>query len=126
MLEEQVMKFNRALYWGAYDEALAYVAPEVRQELVRRWKKKGTIKVVEQNVTDVVFNEGNDEAEVEVQVRYFKQPVYIVNTRTQQQKWRYYRMSGGWYLYQMEEKEGGADEDKAAAGGSSSRAASGR
>ena len=110
MLQENVERFSRARYWGSYNEALSFAEPQVQQTLLRRWKQSGANeKLVELNVTDASFDAEGD-ASVEVAVRYFEQPSYLVRTRTERQLWRYYRLNGGWLLHEVTETTLGAGQ----------------
>ena len=102
LLNERLTKFNRALYWGSINEAMLYVKSENRSDFYRKVKKqKKEEQLVDYDISDV-FLEENDKALVEVAVRYYKVPHYIVKTREERQVWEFYPLNGGW-LYQGEE-----------------------
>lgn len=99
MLSETLTNFTRALYWGSIDEAAAFVKPSYRRDFVveeRARKKKE--RIVEIEPDDVLYDVGSDKAIVTISVKYYKVPFYLVNTKTEQQIWKYYRFQGGWLL----------------------------
>jgi hypothetical protein len=59
-------------------------------------------RMVDLNVSDVVFDGTTGDAVVEVQIRYFEEPRYVVNTRVEKQTWDYHRFGGGWLLHDIE------------------------
>lgn len=102
LFEQRVKDFNEALYWGHPEQAVAYVDPSVRAELVNQLRKenKGR-RLVESKIDWVEFNDGVDEVSVDIVVKYFDEPVYIVQNRKESQRWRF-SYSDGWQLLKRE------------------------
>lgn len=106
LLQARLELFNRAVYWGAADEVMAYVEPEQRTKLFRQFKQsRQKEKLVDLNVADVLFENNSNDAAVEMQIRYYEEPRYVVKTRSEKQKWTYHRFGGGWLLHEAERVE---------------------
>ena len=98
LLAKDVRQFSEALYWGDAGKALAYVTAESQatfRDQIRTSKKSE--RIVETKVENVVFTEGSYEADVDVSVRYFKVPFYVVNERLERQAWRF-NLTDGWRI----------------------------
>ena len=97
-LAKDVREFSEALYWGDAGAALIYVVPEAQQtfrEQIRKSKKAE--RIVESKVENVVFLDGSYEADVDLSVRYFEVPFYVVNERVERQAWKF-SLSDGWKI----------------------------
>jgi len=98
LLPPEVKKFTEAVGWGNKTEAMGLVAEEARKEIAKQLKGVGTEeRVVESKVEDVEWFDSARSAKVELKVRYFMVPYYVVKTRTEQQKW-IFALSSGWKL----------------------------
>lgn len=107
LLAERLKNFSDALYWGQPGEALAFVAAQSRAELepeLRRIQKQE--KIVESKIEGVGFSESGYKAKVDVVVRYFRVPFYVVNERAETQNWEF-GLSGGWQLVSREQRAQG-------------------
>lgn len=103
LLGEEVQRFNEALYWGRPDEALRFARADARATLqpgIRKLAKEE--KVVDAKVEYVDFAEDAYSAEVNMVVRSYKVPVYIVQNRNEKQKWDF-SLTDGWKLVSREE-----------------------
>lgn len=104
--------FNELLFWNKVDDASAFVAPEFRRTFAREFAQKvGKEKIVDQNVIGVEFYDNTNKADVEVVVRYFEIPSYVVNTRHEKQVWKYFRLGGGWNLSGFEDDSSNSKEE---------------
>lgn len=99
LLQDSVKDFQRALYWGQAGEAVALTEEASQEELRKliRTSRKSE-KIVESKVDYVEFGDESMDAEVEVVVKYYKVPFYVVNERTERQKWNFSYSSGWKYV----------------------------
>lgn len=107
LLAERIKLFSDALYWGEPSEAMLFVAPAHRVTLepeFRRIKKQE--KIVENKIESVEFSEDARKAKVEMTVRSYKVPFYVVNDRTEIQNWEF-NLSDGWLLASRAESKRG-------------------
>lgn len=103
LLGERIHRFRDALYWGEPGEAIAFVLPQSRQMLepaFRRIRKEE--KIVDSRLESVEFLENGYKADVEMIVKYYRVPYYVVNERTEKQVWEF-NMSDGWLLSERKE-----------------------
>lgn len=103
LLAAKIQSFNDALFFGAPGEAEEFAAPDKRAELeraIRRQRKEE--KLVDMRVDSVGFESDAYRAIVDVTVRFYKVPFYVVNERTERQVWDF-TVSSGWQLSQREE-----------------------
>lgn len=104
LLQERLVKFTKALYWGSLVEASGYVRRGARSKFYDDAREKQeTEKLVDIKVGNVDFIDDSSSAEVELRIRYYKKPTYLVKSRTEKQVWKYHRFSGGWFLHEREE-----------------------
>jgi hypothetical protein len=104
-LPEVIKLFNHNLYWGSLEQAAEYIVPENRSQFVRNAKsKRETEKLVDLEIGYIDFSDNNDSATVDIKVKYYRVPNYIIETRYDQQRWSFSRYSGGWLLenYQLD------------------------
>lgn len=96
LLDKSVQEFHQALYWGSMREALAYTDDESRNNLREMMRnRRDTEKLVESQVEYVDFSDDAFSADVDVIVRYYEIPVYIVQKRLETQQW-IFSYTGGW------------------------------
>lgn len=108
LLSERVQRFNHALYWGRSDDALAFAVPERRAELSQalRAAAKNQERIVETKVDYIDFSEDATAATVDVTVRAFRVPVYVVSDTARRQRW-VFSFADGWRITALD--EGGED-----------------
>lgn len=98
LLTVAVKDFCEGLQWGDDAVVLGLVTqraqPVVREQLKSKSKDERT---VESRVEEVVFSENAYKAEVEVTLRYYLAPFYIVRDRLEKQEW-VYSLTDGWKL----------------------------
>lgn len=110
-LQERLERFNRARYWGGLSESVAFVKPEYQSEFIRLERNSTDIqRIVRTDITRVELTPDGSTAEVEMVVRYFEKPTYLVKTRREGQIWSYERFAGGWLLSALA-AEGGTVDD---------------
>lgn len=106
LLPERLEQFNQAMYWGRSDDALAYAVPESRPELVKSMREAAKFqeRIVETRVDHIEFNDDGTAATVEVTVKAFRVPVYVVNDSPKQQRWEF-SLADGWQLVGIDEEK---------------------
>lgn len=103
-LNQAVAKFHKAVYWDTGYEAAKFVAPEAQATFANKFRSspdglyQDKEKLVDINIEGVEFDPEVNRARVEVLIKYFKVPQYVVQTRKQSEIWSYHRMDGGWLL----------------------------
>ncbi len=101
LLREKVEAFNRAVYWGRPEEAVALAKDESKQELKRLLRsRRRKEKIVETKLDFVDMLDDAYKADVEVLVRYYKVPYYVVTDRIEKQSWEFSFTSGWEYVTQ--------------------------
>ena len=99
MLTKAVDDFTQGLYWGSIEEAAQKVAPESREAFRRTAAMQRRVeKYVELKVINLSFLNNSKVAEVELEIKYYRQPEYTVKTRIERQYWEHRIFDGGWYL----------------------------
>ncbi len=117
MLGERLSSFKKAVYWGSFAEAGGLMDPSIRRDYVNLMKRrKRSERFVDIEVDKIDFNEGSDEAVVDLYIRYYGKPTYLVNERVERFTWKYDRLGGGWFAHEFEE----VDLDSSRNAGSSS------
>ena len=101
LLKPAVQGFQTAMGTGDLDGAIHYLQPEaieLRQALIDEMrKKKHKEKVVDSKIDFMIYSDSAHRAEVEVLVKYFEVPYYIVNQRIEKGVWEF-GLKGGWKL----------------------------
>jgi len=98
LLPEELAKFNNALYWGSFDDALSRTLPEAREEILTQIRKNRELeRLVESKVDYIDYAEDAYSAKVEITTKYYRVPFYVVTDRNEQQTWKF-TISGGWKL----------------------------
>ncbi len=99
LLQDSVNNFQRALYWGQAGEAIALTEDGSQEELRRLIRdSRKSEKIVESKVDFVEYGQDSMDADVEVVVKYYKVPFYVVNERIERQKWNFSYSSGWRYV----------------------------
>jgi hypothetical protein len=106
LLPDQIKKFNSAVVFGNRMEAMQYVASDSQNKIAEGLKDNSEEeRVVDSKVSNVIWADSAREATVEIKVKYFKVPVYIVNTRVEEQRW-VFSVGDGWKLADRTLREG--------------------
>jgi hypothetical protein len=105
LLDKEIKGFNAAIVWGNHTEAAGYVAPESQLKLSSQFKDTSEEeRIVDTKVTNVVWADGAREATVQVKIKFYRVPVYVVNTRTEEQRWAW--SLGSWKIVDRTVREG--------------------
>ena len=98
-LNDAVGKFHHEMSLGSIPDAAELVSPEFRLEFPRRFGMGDDSRFVDLTVEKVEFPEkSSDPATVDITVKMFKIPVYIVEKHRQREKWEFRNVSAGWVL----------------------------
>lgn len=98
MLGSDVKKFTDALVWGSQMDALSMVQPEAQSEIAKQISTLGEgLKVVDAKVNNAVFTNDAYEAEVNLTLRFYESPYFVVKNQKESQKW-VFSLSDGWKL----------------------------
>jgi hypothetical protein len=97
-LSEDSRTFLDALYWKRAGMVLDYAKPEFRDELKSILRGRSSDeRVVESRVDFIDFDEESYAAEVEVVVRYYTVPYYVVEERREIHNWLF-TLTSGWKI----------------------------
>lgn len=103
LLRERLGRFHKEIYWGALDRAALMVHPEVQQKFHDVYEeRREKDKIIDLDVKKVDFSNESKSAEVEVMVRFYQNPTYVVQTRSEKELWGFYSTEGGWMLEDTE------------------------
>lgn len=102
LLPRQVKLLHEARYWGSSTDLMQLIDPE-HPQLAQQFRAvdKGK-RIVESAIDQVQFNEDSSEAKVDVRVKAYEVPVYVVKETVERQHWRF-SMRDGWKVFQREE-----------------------
>jgi len=107
LLDENLKDFQEALYWGDPGAAIAMADASSHSSLRHQIKEsKRSERIVESKIEMVEFSENAYRADVEVMVKYFKVPYYIVKERFEKQYWEFSTGSGWQFMSREPLKEG--------------------
>jgi hypothetical protein len=114
MLGERLALFKKAVYWGSYVEAGGLLNPSIRREYVNLMKRrKRSERFVDIEVDKIDFDEDSNEAIVDLYIRYYGKPTYLVSDRVERFTWKYNRLGGGWFAHEFKELEDAGDRNSA-------------
>ena len=86
---------------------------EKQKEVLDRAKfNRRDERLVDLDIENITLNDDGT-ADVEVKVRYFRTPSYLVETRRERERWDFSRLGGGWFLENVEVIEAGSVETAA-------------
>lgn len=98
LLPQHMRRFQDALYWGDPQKALIYVQPAARPKISTQLRTRDDEeRIVESRVDQVNFENDSYKASVEVTVKYYKVPFYVVTKRRESQEWDF-DVTNGWQL----------------------------
>lgn len=102
LLNQEIKKFQEVLFWGNPQEVMAFASEEAQPSLREYLKQFGhDQRVVESKVKSIDFADDSYSANVEVGIKYYRVPFYMVNERFENQKWKF-SMAGGWKLVSLQ------------------------
>jgi hypothetical protein len=111
LLDKHVKDFHEAIYWGQSHTALSLADESVRVELREKIRDAHkNVKLIDSKIDFVEFNDDVNEAKVDVAVKYYKVPFYVVNEKVEQQEWKF-GAGSGWKYYgtiKTEERNAGS------------------
>lgn len=98
LLGKRLDAYTKAWYWGAIDELAAWIEPEIRARMFNKLKQsRRKERLVDLEIQEIEIQKNGD-ANVDIQTRFYREPTYIVDTRTEKQVWKFHRLSQGWML----------------------------
>ncbi len=101
LLQEELVQFNRARFWGEKSQALQFTKPESRKEIQKLLRSQKDERIVESEVEFIDFIDEGYEANVSTMVKYYRVPYYVVEDRIENQGWAFTHASG-WKLQSIE------------------------
>jgi len=102
ILEGDLKKFHYAVTAGRLGKVLRYVQEDSKGSFKEEFRnRRRDEKIVDIKVDFVDFEEGAYAADVEVLVKYYEVPYYIVNERFEQERWTF-AVSSGWKIISKE------------------------
>ncbi len=103
LLPQSVKKFHDLIQWGNINDALLYVDSDNSSEIYDYLQAKiENEKIVESKVKGIKYEDGAFQAIVEIKIRAYKVPVYIVVDKIERQTWKF-GLSDSWRLTEITE-----------------------
>lgn len=103
LFDKQIRQYNYALADGRSGRLLAFVEPESKESLRPQFRNLfKDQKIVDTRVDMVDFEEESYVANVDLEIRYFKVPQYVVQSRIEQQQWKF-TLGSGWQLVSIKD-----------------------
>jgi hypothetical protein len=98
-LNEVLENFKKAMYWSKPQELSKFMEDGRKTELLRGFKEqqKGE-KLVSIEIGDIEIHDDLNHASVEMLVKYFRVPNYVVETRREMQEWNFSVVFGTWKI----------------------------
>lgn len=113
-LRESVSKFHNDVQWGAEVQAAEYVSTELIPNYYRKIVGDPRhVKPMEFDITDIVFDEDSQTAEVDVELSFFRVPSYIMEKKQSRQRWEFVGINAGWKLKSVHELSQGTPDVRA-------------
>lgn len=116
LLPKEVKRFNDALFWGNSGPIMSMVDESAREEIGNQVAEASDVeRVVESKVLKVSYDEDAYEADVQVKVRFYRVPYYMVRDRVEHQRWKF-SFNDGWQISarSLDEKLPAKDESVSA------------
>lgn len=92
--ENNLRSYNETVRWHQFEKASLFPADSIYAGYRERLKAAKDVSVVDYRVTDIKYNEGKKEAEVKVEIDYYKLSTLSVKTVIDNQKWAYQEKEG--------------------------------
>ena len=104
LLNESLARFHKGVRWGDFETALKEMEPHLagvyREKLLGDLKG---LKVIDLKVESAdISQEDSNKATVEVVVRFYKVPNYVVRAERKRETWEFYRTKSAWLLREIE------------------------
>lgn len=104
LLQKRIKAYNLAMRGGDMTLAVSCVEKdnqELREEIKAEIRKsKSKEKVVDNEIEYVEFDDDVYKADIEVKIRYYNVPFYVVNEKIEKTKWEFH--SSEWWLKSRE------------------------
>lgn len=102
LLQQTVSDFQRERFWGNGGGALSFAEGTSREELreIIRDSRRSE-KIVESEIEFIDFDKDAYKAQVDVIVKYYVVPQYVVQERIENQQWRF-SFTDGWRFHALE------------------------
>lgn len=98
LLSQSLRGYMEALRWSDTNAAAKYMEPQLHQALFQEARRKrGKERVVEGVVEEVIFSSNGYEADVEILLRTYEIPVFVVKDRVEKHRWNF-GVGGGWSM----------------------------
>lgn len=99
MHQNAVQVFHKGVSWGAPETVSKYVSPRIISTFAKKFPGySDKEKLVGIEVDEIAYEEDAKTAYVDVTIKYFRKPAYVVDTKKQSEKWEFRSMDGGWLL----------------------------
>lgn len=95
---KQLRLFTNNLAMSSSINLAKFIHPQNRREVMAKLNQPDR-KIVDVQVNYVDFNEDATEANVDLTIKGYKVPFYVVKETVQHSKWKY---DGDWLLYEMD------------------------
>ena len=96
LLAKTLKNFQDYIYWGQYNNALSFADEERGLDIKKSLNRYKEVKIVTMKTDDVTFLNSSKEANVNVIVKYYKIPQYIVVDEVVNETW--YFNIGNWKI----------------------------
>jgi hypothetical protein len=105
LLQPEVERFQEYVYWNRWQQAGAMVRDDLRNEMIKeRLAKAKGYRLVDSKVDFIEFDEDGSKALVDLTIRRYKVPFYLVEEVAEQQTWEF-TVSSGWKFVRAEAKK---------------------
>jgi len=92
--EKNFRNYNELVRWHQYEEVSLFPAESISAGYRERLKAAKNVAVVDYRVMDIKYDEKKNEAEVKVEIDYYKLSTLSVKTVIDNQKWAYQEKEG--------------------------------
>jgi len=92
--EKNFRNYNELVRWHQLEEASLFPADSISAEYRERLKAAKNVAVVDYRVMNIKYDEKKNEAEVKVEIDYYKLSTLSLKTVIDNQKWTYQEKEG--------------------------------
>ena len=92
--ERDFRSYNEMVRWRQLEDASLFPADSISAGYKERMKAAKNVAVVDYRVTNIKYDEKNKEAEVKIEVDYYKLSTLSLKTVIDNQKWAYQEKEG--------------------------------
>ncbi len=98
LLPKDVKRFTDALFWGTSGPIMEMVDEPAKKQVSQQVAEATDVeRVVESKVVSIDFGDGSYTAQVDLKVRYYRVPYYMVQDRVEIQQWQF-SFNDGWQI----------------------------